>query len=937
MSSANWLFGRGLARINYLWRRVVGALPWRHSPTGDLRLADVVWEAVAELARDGAEELPAGPPGYEIVRLLGEGGMGTVYEARDTRRDRAAALKVYQNRRYRERFEREAKTLSEVSHPNIAEFYEVTTMPSGAPCLVMEYVAGTPIDRYCKDLDLRARLRLFLDLCSAVSHLHTGHEDPILHRDLKRSNILVTDAGVVKVLDFGIVKVLSDAATALTCTGNRWLSFEAASPEQYRNQDHTTASDTYALGLLLYRLVAGMPAYEVHGGLSATQVERLICTARPLLPSTRCRKPHTENVRGKLDSIVMKAVQKSPKRRYHSANALGDDISRYLDGDAIDAPSALLYAVRRRLVVGAAPVFLLLVLWAVVSRLGGEDITFAAVEPVILPGAHFSLPGERIIVKPAKSAGDLNPHLRLYHERPGEAVDESLLVLTQEASRPTLQGVFPDYQLKTYTKWLGLIDTDGKDGKEVIWIENGTNFFPSWISWFDPTTKRARRVFAHSGNLDAALVYDQDGDGDDELLVFGVNNRLGYASILAVLDWERDEEGVPGMHFSPDLLHREQHYPEGDALRYVTLGLRRRSKTLSANQTTISVAGWSLDSDANPESTDTYGKGPEPRRRFWSDLAQLWYRLGSGREQPTLIEEFKAAHPLILDEPGSRAAATIHLARRLASLESNQDTNRTLALKLLRDAIERDEIGIPDLRFMLGNLLLIDAATLTDGAGQRRAEAADCLFDYLEMPQRVRPPYGAPLMLAMHGILHGDDDLLERALNQRKGEYLESEQSVFVRGVRTFDDFCKQRPSSLLDRENETEYLTPWNGVLRLWTAVDEGIVDAEEAIREAERLEAEDPAAADVATLLKAWVALHKQDSPRGTLRTVQPVLHDLKEKAQTSYGQHAWASLASSIAGHSLVESRNPTGAVPHLARAAALAPSCWWGKEAAALLRE
>ncbi len=324
------------------------------------RFERLIGGAAAALVSDGGEEQsPAIEIGrFKIDRVLGEGGMGAVYlgHRADGEFRQQAAIKLVRSglhspEAYR-RFRRERQVLADLEHPNVARLLDGGTTPDGQPYLVMEYVAGEPIDVYCNQrrLTVADRLRLVQRVCAAV---HYAHERSVVHRDLKPSNILVTAAGEPKLLDFGIAKLLhDDAAPALTQASQRALTPESASPEQVRGGSITAATDIYALGLLLYRLLTGLPARTLTE-LGGDGWERAICEQQPVPPSVAARRMETakdprlseiafarntaprqlaRQLAGDLDRIVLKALRQEPEARYATAEQLAEDLGRWLEG-----------------------------------------------------------------------------------------------------------------------------------------------------------------------------------------------------------------------------------------------------------------------------------------------------------------------------------------------------------------------------------------------------------------------------------------------------------------------------------------------------------------------------------------------------------------------------------------------------------------------------
>ena len=289
------------------------------------------------------QALPAGSHigPFELVEVLGEGGSSTVFRAfRETEGVRQeVALKLLARGLYsaeaQRQFRREREALARLRHPGIARLIEGGITDGGLAYIALELVDGLPITRYARErrLDLRQRLVLFLRVCRAVE---TAHRALIVHRDIKPSNVLVTAEGDAKLLDFGIAKLLDEDMAGAARTQHRALTPAYAAPEQFAQQPVTTATDVYALGILLDELVSGRPRSI---GAAATPPSRTdapsIATAYGLAPSAVA--PIRRRLRGDLDNIVLKAACSEPERRYASAGALADDIERHLDSEPVQA------------------------------------------------------------------------------------------------------------------------------------------------------------------------------------------------------------------------------------------------------------------------------------------------------------------------------------------------------------------------------------------------------------------------------------------------------------------------------------------------------------------------------------------------------------------------------------------------------------------------
>jgi eukaryotic-like serine/threonine-protein kinase len=276
---------------------------------------------------------------YRLLDVIGRGGMGAVYRAvrEDDTFQKTVALKLVRGGASHDmdqrRFRRERQILARLEHPNIATVFDGGTTEEGQPYLVMEYVEGLPISDYCERhrLTVRQRLELFDAVCGAVAY---AHRSLIVHRDIKPDNILVTAGGSPKLLDFGIAKLLAagvDPDEAPTATLLPMMTPEYASPEQVRGEPVTTSSDVYSLGVVLYELLTGTRPYEVRGE-SLNGIVHAVCETEPPAPSAAAQGLPTlpAELRGDLDTIVLKALRKEPARRYLSVQELSDDIRRHL-------------------------------------------------------------------------------------------------------------------------------------------------------------------------------------------------------------------------------------------------------------------------------------------------------------------------------------------------------------------------------------------------------------------------------------------------------------------------------------------------------------------------------------------------------------------------------------------------------------------------------
>ena len=314
---------------------------------------------------------------YRLVREIGRGGMSRVFLAErvDGEFEQQVALKLLRPGFDSDidvmRFRAERQILASLSHPNIARLLDGGMTDDALPYLVLEYIDGVPLDRYCQSrgLSTRQRLELFLTIADAVEY---AHRNSVVHRDLKPSNVLVTSDGTVKLLDFGVAKLLEQRAPGArptTRTTHRWLTPDYAAPEQIRGKGITPRTDVYQLGAALYELLTGRTPFA-HCGDTIHDLERAILDQDP--------EPLGRTLGGDLDAIVLKALRKNPDERYASASEFADDVRRYLTGDPVRARRQTFgyltrgFVHRNRFRVAAAAAVVLLVVTSV-TLVGVEE------------------------------------------------------------------------------------------------------------------------------------------------------------------------------------------------------------------------------------------------------------------------------------------------------------------------------------------------------------------------------------------------------------------------------------------------------------------------------------------------------------------------------------------------------------------------------------
>ena len=357
---------------------------------------------------------------YRIVRQIGQGGTSHVFLAErvDGQFRQEVALKLLRPGHDSEidqgRFRAERQILASLNHPSVARLHDGGVTDDGLPYLVMELVNGEPIDKFCNThaLPVRRRLEMFLTVADATQY---AHRNLVVHRDLKPSNILVTADGQVKLLDFGLAKLLDshpvDGAPALTT--QRWMTPEYAAPEQVRGQPATTLTDVYQLGVVLYELLTGALPFGTRQQ-SAFELERAILEREPQAPSVSRRE-----LRGDLDAIVLKALRKEPEKRYASAHDFAEDVRRHLSGHPVQA--------QRQTAVYRARRFVLRNRWAVAATSLGVILVAAYAITLTVQRGHVerALAEATVEAEKAQQVTDMMLELFESSER-GKAFSDTL-------------------------------------------------------------------------------------------------------------------------------------------------------------------------------------------------------------------------------------------------------------------------------------------------------------------------------------------------------------------------------------------------------------------------------------------------------------------------------------------------------------------------------
>jgi serine/threonine-protein kinase len=589
-------------RESYLEGVCAGDSALRRQLGGLLRLAQsrqtTLEGGAARLLPPEAEEASSwsgrrvGP--YRLERELGSGGMGTVWLARrdDGQFERRVAVKVVRPDRPSEellaRFHHERRILASLEHPNIARLLDGGATEEGLPYLVMEHVEGEPITEHCarRGLAVGDRLALFVTVCEAVQ---SAHQALVVHRDLKPSNILVTPSGEVKLLDFGIAKLLERGGErgALTRTGSEPLTPAFASPEQLRGEPATTAADVYGLGVLLFRLLTERPPYPVDRGLAETV--RAVLEDPPPIPSETVPPARRPRLAGDLDAIVLKALACEPSARYATARELADDLVRHRDGLPVAARPAdwryrlgkLLRRRRAALASTAGAVALLAGLGALhAARLAEErdraeaeaaaaravsgfvvDL-FGIADPDARQGEALSAldlleAGRSRLASldlPAGARAELGTALGVLYARLGRYGEAAELLETAIATRRRAETATPAlaeslYELGVVRRRQGALDDAERLHREALELRRAATPADDWavaestnelglVAWERGDYAAAESIHRETLALRRAVVAER---GDPDLDLTASLNNLG----LALLNQGRPDEALP--------------------------------------------------------------------------------------------------------------------------------------------------------------------------------------------------------------------------------------------------------------------------------------------------------------------------------------------------------------------------------------------------------
>ena len=754
---------------------------------------------------------------YRIVREIGHGGMAVVYlgERDDQNYRKRVAIKMVKpgigSELVLQRFRNERQTLAALDHPNIVKLLDGGSTDEGLPYLVMEHVEGVPIDEYCDrhKLPIADRLQLFCCVCSAVQY---AHQSLVIHRDLKPGNILITKEGLPRLLDFGIAKLLNPECLQtplVTRTDGRPMTPEYASPEQVRGDPVTSATDIYSLGVLLYEILTGYRPYEIADS-SWGEIERVVCEKEPSRPSTKVStdrerlktaaemrgaepKQLVSVLRGDLDWIAMKTLEKDPSQRYATASDLSADLDRYLTHEPVLArPASAIYRVRkyvRRHPVGvsiAAGLVLLLAGFAVMQSFQLRRITrerdranrvTAFMEGMFKVSDPGEARGNSITAREVldKASKDIDPGLAADPELQAQMMHVMGDVYKNLGLFPRAQSLF-ERSAEIRRRVLGPEKAETlRSVDDLAWILNQEGHAAEAEKLQRQTVDIRQRVFG-TQNLDTAksmsnLAWTLDREGhyaDAEKLERQV---LEIRRRIIKMD-DRDTAGV--MNNLAATLGHEGHYAEAEKLKRETLDLRRRIEgpehpdTLTAMNnlsTTLKQEGRYAEAEKLQRETLELQRrilGPEHPDTLRS-MNNLAGTLVSEGHLPEAEQLQRAALDIKQRVLGPEHQDTLYAMHELAG-SLRAEGRYSEAEKLARETLEiqRRVLG-PD---RPNTLSTMDELALTLSKEGHLAEAEKLLRQAVDTMRRVLGPE--------HPFTLGADDDLAGIL-EKEGNYDEAE------------------------------------------------------------------------------------------------------------------------------------------------------------------
>ncbi len=863
------------------------------------------------------------PDRWRLLELLGSGGQATVWLAEDRTLGQRVALKILpadSDERTRARWLEEVRQGRRLSHPNLIRIFDVVET-SDRPVAVMEFVpGGTLADRVAAGgaQPVEVVIGWARQTLQVLGYLH---ENRIVHRDVKPSNLLVAADGTVKLSDLGLVRHL-DRSSDLTRTLEGVGTPRFMAPEQLRGEAPTASCDLYSLGVTLYQLLTGRLPFE---GDSAFQVADGHLHREP--PPVRGLRPGCPRW---LARFVERLLEKQPQARYASAHkALAA-----LNGRSAGLSSR---AIRKAAIVAGAAVVIAVGAWlvrtadepslerveiegdVVVARAADNTRLWSASRPLERPVAvvenFVGDSGFEVAVGWSPAAGNADPDLPVVFELRSNRGEVLRTFDSSTLATAAFQDAAPTWFLHEMTtaSMLG-------EGADLVWGLVSTRWYSAVIgvTSFRSTTEKPVLLFANSGHSQHLTAADLNGDGPDEIVAVAINNPMGFQRVLITFGARSRTTGEScGRLSSPDIAAFSQartSSPSG-CVSYTPLGSGVQvidPPRVTDGRIELLVDGEPRRFDlwGNPEGAPTFGAGGESREAFWDDLAltAAKLRLSPRVDPPFTMARLRADHPEILAERPSEVAAYLVAARALAS-----GAHRENAISVLRDAVDRhpDET---DLRLRLGEQLLI--------AGER-SEGRRWVADSIAVGSSGRAHTDLIFMMILDAAVHGDrrayDETRRFAANLSATSNNEAVAFLDVAWL-----FFQGRWSDPRLVDADPGWVHLWIQLVQAWARF-EATLEPEPALAVVAELQALSETR-NLARLLEARVLLAAGDVETSA-ELADGALNNLTMECRVDFEACAWAPLAEWVLGTALSSSDGREAeARAMLERAAARAPDTW-----------
>ena len=717
----------------------------------------------ADLLPDGilpSEGDRIGP--YRVVRPLGRGGMGAVFlaERADGQFEQHVALKLIRggaaSGQIVRRFQSERQILARLQHPHIARLLDGGLTEEGQPYFAMEYVDGIPLDRYCEAHDgaVEQRVELMQTVCEAVQY---AHRRLIVHRDLKPSNILVTEDGTVKLLDFGIAKMLTGdndplGDPVLTQTGHAVMTPAYAAPEQVRHAPVTTATDVYALGVVLYELLAGQRPFDLTGR-SPAEIERIVGEQIPSAPSAVAPPDRQRAVRGDLDTIVLKALRKEPERRYASPEQLADDLQRHLDGRPVaaqpdtvgDRTRKFLQRHRAGVAATTAVVLLIAALVSFYTVQLAQERDRAQLEATTATQVSDFLQGLFTISDPSESGGeDLTARALL--DQGAERIERDL------ADQPVVQARMMQVMGEVYSN-LGAFDAAAPLLERSLTLRHDMLDTPPLdvadnLNSLAVLRKETGQYAAADSLFRAAIAIQEDQLGPNDPTVAATLHNWG-----TLLHFQADYERADSL-FQRALAVRQDRFGENDPRTASTLN---EIATLRFDQNDLDGAETLYRQTLDVRRAHFEGDHPDLAMSL-NNLAMVLRHKSQFEESETLYREALAMRERLYDGPHPDVAHTLNHLARLYANKGDYAAAEPIARQALAMRIEVFGEEHVETTASMGNL-----AGILGGLGQH-AEQATYYRRALEIVQTMlgpEHPYVAALSYSLGASLQAAGNLTD--------------------------------------------------------------------------------------------------------------------------------------------------------------------------------